>query len=182
LTRKAVSETRKGISPLLYVGVLLLVGALLAYGLGVRFTLTPSIPRGLYLYTDDSLAVGRLATFCPPEEVTTYSLERGYLHRGGCPGDVEPLGKYVLATAGDTVSITAEGLAVNGRAVPGSAVYYRDRVGRKLPHVPFGRHVVGADSLFMFSGHHPLSFDSRYFGPIPASSVISTMRPLWTVE
>jgi type IV secretory pathway protease TraF len=34
----------------------------------------------------------------------------------------------------------------------------------------------------MFSGHHPRSFDSRYFGPIPASSVISTMRPLWTVE
>ncbi len=176
----ADSQTR--ISPLLVVGVLLFVGTLLAYALGVRFTLTPSIPRGLYLYTDAPVAVGRLATFCPPEDVAAYALERGYLHRGDCPGEVEPLGKYVLATAGDTVSISEEGIAVNGRAVPESAVYHRDRGGRELPHFPFGRHVVGEDSLFMFSGHHPRSFDSRYFGPVPASSVISTMRPLWTAE
>jgi conjugative transfer signal peptidase TraF len=177
-----VLTSRKGTSPLLYLGVFLLVGAGLAYTLGVRFTLTPSVPRGLYLYTDAPVAVGRLATFCPPEDVAAYALERGYLHRGSCPGGVEPLGKYVLATAGDTMSISAEGLSVNGRAVPQSAVYYRDRMGRELPHVPFGRHVVGHDSLFMFSGHHPRSFDSRYFGPVPVSSVISTMRPLWTTR
>lgn len=176
----AAAEARRGISPLLYVGALLLVGAALAYALGVRFTLTPSVPRGLYLYTDDPVETGRLATFCPPEDVATYALERGYLHRGSCPGGVEPLGKYVLATAGDTVAIAAEGLTVNGRPVPESAVYHQDRMGRELPHVPFGRYVIGPDSLFMFSGHHPRSFDSRYFGPVPESSVISTMRPLWT--
>lgn len=177
-----VAYMRRGASPLLYVGALLLLAALCAYLLGIRFTLTPSVPRGLYLYTDEPIGVGRLVTFCPPEEVAVYALERGYLHRGSCPGGVEPLGKYVLATSGDTVSLSAQQILVNGRAVPESAVHHQDRVGRELPHYPFGRHVIGPDSLFMFSGHHPRSFDSRYFGPIPTSSVISTMRPLWTAQ
>jgi conjugative transfer signal peptidase TraF len=177
-----VADSRKGISPLLVVGASLFVSALLAYALGVRFTLTPSIPRGLYLYTDDPVAVGRLATFCPPEDVAAYALQRGYLHRGDCTSGVEPLGKYVLAAAGDTIAVAEEGITLNGRAVPESAVYHRDREGRELLHYPFGQFVVGEDSLFMFSGHHPRSFDSRYFGPVPVSSVISTMRPLWTAE
>lgn len=175
-------RARSRFSPLLYAGVLLVGVALMAYVAGVRFTLTPSVPRGLYLYTDEPTTVGRLATFCPPEHVAGYALERGYLHRGGCPSGVEPLGKYVLAGPGDTVIVQAEGLRVNGREVPGSAVLYRDRIGRELPHFAFGEHVVGPDSFFMFSGRHPRSFDSRYFGPIPSSSIISTARPLWTEE
>jgi conjugative transfer signal peptidase TraF len=178
----AAAEARRGISPLLYVGALLLVGAALAYALGVRFTLTPSVPRGLYLYTDDPVETGRLATFCPPEDVAAYALERGYLHRGSCPGGVEPLGKYVLAVEGDTVTLSEEGVQVHGRAVSNSAVYARDVVGRELPHYAFGAHVVGEDSLFVFSGHHPRSFDSRYFGPVPESSVRDVLRPLWTFD
>lgn len=176
------SSYRTRYSPLLYVAVVLLLATLVAYAAGIRFTLTPSVPRGFYLYTDDPVEIGQLATFCPPEDAAAYALERGYLHRGNCPGGVAPLGKYVLAGPGDTVVIREEGVRVNGRAVPGSAVYHRDRMGRELPHYAFGEHIVGPDSLFMFSSHHPRSFDSRYFGPVPASSIISTARPLWTEE
>lgn len=174
------SRTPSPLSPLLYVGGFLLLVAALAYLAGVRFTLTPSVPRGLYLYTDDPIEVGRLATFCPPPDAAAYALARGYLRRGPCPGGVEPLGKYVLAVPGDTVAISPEGIRVNGTEVPNSAVHHRDRIGRELPHFAFGEHIVGPDSLFMFSGHHPRSFDSRYFGPVPASSIISAARPLWT--
>lgn len=168
--------------PLLWLGAALLVAAVVAYAVGVRFTLTPSVPRGFYLQTDDAVEVGRLVTFCPPEDVAAYALERGYLHRGSCPGGVEPLGKYVLATEGDTVILSEEGVQVNGRAVSNSAVYAQDAVGRELPHYAFGEHVVGEDSLFAFSGHHPRSFDSRYFGPVPKSSVRGVLRPLWTFD
>ena len=168
--------------PLLRLGAAFLVAAVVAYAVGVRFTLTPSVPRGLYLQTDDAVEVGRLVTFCPPEDVAAYALERGYLHRGSCLGGVEPLGKYVIAAEGDTVVLNDGDIAVNGRAVPNSAVYARDAMGRELLHYAFGEHVVGKDSLFAFSGHHPRSFDSRYFGPVPESSVQGVLRPLWTFD
>ena len=169
-------------SLLLHAGAALLFTAALLHGLGVRFTLTPSVPVGLYQYTDEEPRLGGLATFCPPDEAATLALERGYLHRGRCPAGSEPLGKYVLALEGDTVDVRPEWLHVNGHPIPNSAVLWRDRLGRELLHIPFGKHVVGADSLFMFSGHHRLSFDSRYFGPVPRTSVISVARPLWTSQ
>ena len=169
-------------SLLLHSGVALLLTAALLHGLGIRFTLTPSVPVGLYRYTDEEPWRGALATFCPPDEAAALALRRGYLHRGRCPGGVDPLGKYVLALPGDTLLIHPEGLHVNGRAIPNSAVLWRDRLGRELLHAPFGEHVVGPDSLFMFSGHHALSFDSRYFGPIPRSSLIAVAHPLWIFD
>jgi len=177
-----VPRLRSFALPLLWLGAALLVAAVVAYAFGVRFTLTPSVPRGFYVQTDDSVDIDRLVTFCPPQDVAAYALERGYLHRGNCPGGVEPLGKYVLAAEGDTVTLTEEGLMVYGRAVPNSAVYAQDMVGRELPHYGFGEHTVGEDSLFLFSGHHPRSFDSRYFGPVPMSSVRGVLRPLWTFD
>jgi conjugative transfer signal peptidase TraF len=166
----------------LVFGALCLALAGSAWLLGVRFTLTPSIPIGFYRYTGEEPAPGRLAIFCPPAHIASPALVRGYLHRGRCPGGVEPLGKYVLAVAGDSVHLTPDGIFVNGRRLEGSAVLHRDSRGRKLPYYPFGEYVVGADSLFMFSGHHPRSFDSRYYGPVPRSNVISTARPLWIFD
>ena len=176
------SFSQSGISPFLRTGILLLLISVCAYMAGVRFTLTPSIPRGLYRYTDESAEKSRLVTFCPPEEAAPYALRHGYLHRGNCPGGAEPLGKYILAGPGDRLSIRPEGLQVNGVSIPNSAVHHVDRMGRELPHYAFGEHVIGPDSLFMFSGHHPRSYDSRYFGPVPRSSIISTVRPLWTFD
>ena len=167
---------------LLTIAVVVLLSAGVAYGLGVRFTLTPSVPRGFYLYGDEAPEVGRFATFCPPEAAARYALARGYLHRGACTGGVEPLGKFILAGPGDTVIVRPEGLSARGRAVPNSALYLKDRMGRDVPHYGFGMHVVGRDSFFMFSPYHARSFDSRYFGPVPRSSLISTARPLWTFD
>ena len=178
-SRNATSRRRRP-HPLLYVAVALLAAAALAWASGVRFTLTPSLPVGFYLRTEPVQERGRLLSFCPPKDAAAYALERGYLHRGSCPGGTEPLGKYVLATTGDTVGIQPGGLSVNGRPIPNSAVLWRDRLGRELPHTAFGQHVVGADSLFMFSPHHKRSFDSRYFGAIDRRRVRSGLRPLWT--
>lgn len=164
---------------ILAFGALCLILAGSAWLLGVRFTLTPSVPIGFYQYTNEEPAPGRLAVFCPPAHVASLALARGYLHSGPCPEGVEPVGKYVLAVAGDRVHLRPDGISVNGRRVARSTIHAHDSDGRPLPHYPLGEHVVGADSLFMFSNHHVRSFDSRYFGPVPRSSVISMARPLW---
>ena len=167
---------------LLKVAFVILAGALLGYVAGVRFTMTPSMPSGFYQLREGSLAKGTMVLFCPPVSAAAFAVERGYLHRGACEGGTEPLGKYVLGLPGDTIWVQPEGIALNGAAIPASSVYHRDRLGRELLHIPFGQHVVGEDSLFLFSSHHPRSFDSRYFGPVPRSSVISVIRPLWTAK
>ena len=126
-------------SLLLHAGAALLLTATVLYGLGVRFTLTPSVPVGLYRYTDEEPRLGALATFCTPDEAATLALQRGYLHRGRCPGGVDPLGKYVLALPGDTVEVRPQGLRVNGEAVPNSAVLWRDPPRPRAPSRPLRR-------------------------------------------
>ena len=164
------------------MAVAILVSVMVAYSAGIRFTLTPSMPIGFYRLVDEPLAKGTIVTFCPPAWAADFALKRGYLHRGSCDGGTESLGKYILAVPGDTLVARPEGLTLNGEAILGSAIYYRDRLGRELMHIPFGQHIVGSDSLFLFSGLHPRSFDSRYFGPVPRSSIISAARPLWTLK
>ena len=170
------------LSPFLYAAVLILIGVIVAYDAGIRFTLTPSMPIGLYRLADEPLSKGVMVTFCPPAWAADFALGRGYLHRGPCDGGTEPLGKYILAMPGDTLMARPEGIALNGKVIPASAIHWRDRLGRELMHLPFGQLVVGPDSFFLFSGHHPRSFDSRYFGPVPRGRILSAMRPLWTLD
>jgi type IV secretory pathway protease TraF len=41
---------------------------------------------------------------------------------------------------------------------------------------------VPADTVWLLSGHDPRSFDSRYFGAVPAASIQGIARPIWVVE
>ena len=56
-----------------------------------------------------------------------------------------------------------------------------DRIGRALP-VWQGCRVIADGQLFLMNWDVPDSLDGRYFGPIPASSVIGRALPLWTDE
>ena len=153
---------------------------LLAVHFGLRFMVTPSLPLGVYRTIDGPPTGGAIVMACLSEPAARLALERGYLWRGGCPGGVVPLGKVVLAVAGDTITLGAEGIAVNRLAVPNSRPRDRDRQGRPLEHYPYGSHVLGPGELWLFSPNHPLSFDSRYFGPVPSTRVISRLVPVWT--
>ncbi len=57
----------------------------------------------------------------------------------------------------------------------------RDRMGRDLP-VWQGCKIIAGDQLFLMNRDIPDSLDGRYFGPLPASSVIGRATPLWTDE
>ena len=148
---------------------------------GLRLNLTGSLPVGLYLEAGGAPARGALVLVCLPADVAAFASARGYVPAGGaCPGGVLPIGKPVLAIAGDTVSVTPGGLLVNGAPVPNSRALVTDRKGRPLPALAVGRYHLGPDELWVVSSYSRLSFDSRYFGAVRVSEVRGRLMPFWT--
>src|SRR5712691_3856800 len=118
--------------------------ALLAAGrlAGLRLNLTGSLPVGLYVAAGAAPVRGALVLVCLPPEVAAFARARGYVpHGGACPGGVVPIGKPVLAIAGDTVTVTRTGLLVNGTPVRSSQALTADRKGRPLPRLAAGRYL-----------------------------------------
>ena len=155
--------------------VLLTVGAWVT---GVRLNLSVSMPQGFYLVSRRDVARGSIVIACLPPNVADFARSRGYVPRGVCPGGTAPLGKRVLALPGDTVTASAEGISVNGVLGPDSRARARDARGRPLRMMRAGRYIVGPSQIWLIS-HHPLGYDSRYFGPLAAASVQAVVRPLW---
>lgn len=157
-----------------------LLGAILvAWFGGYRINLTPSEPLGLWriVKLDRAANVGDLVFICPPRTaVMQEARSRGYLRSGLCPGAVAPLIKTVIAVAGQRVEVAAS-VRVDGCDVARSNLADRDGQGRPL--APFGGGIVPVGSVFLHSGFAG-SYDSRYFGPIPASGILGLAREVLT--
>lgn len=147
--------------------------------IGFRFNVSSSLPPGVYLVISDPPSRGSIVHVCLARREAELARARGYLGPGSCPGDVRPLGKVVLAVAGDVVTLGRDHIRVNGTVVPNSATASEDSQGRPLPHYPWGDHRLGADEFWLFSPRGN-AYDSRYFGPVKSSQLISVLRPLWT--
>src|SRR5713226_5633349 len=148
---------------------------------GLRMNLTGSLPVGVYLVSGAAPSRDAIVLTCLPPRVAAFARERGYVpRRGGCPGRVLPVGKPIVAIAGDTVTVTPSGLFVNGRPVPNSQPLTVDRQGRPLPRLALGRYVVQSGALWVVSSYSRFSFDSRYFGPVETRQVRAGVQPLWT--
>jgi conjugative transfer signal peptidase TraF len=162
---------------LLAFGVL--IGTFQLCGLiGVRLNASPSLPVGLYVTSNRPEAT--LVEFCPAEPFGSFAISRGYRDAGACRDGATPLMKPVVAIAGDVVELSATGIAVNGSLLANTAPRNADSLGRPLTSWPFGRYVVALHTVWVASSHHPRSFDSRYFGPIPTSAIRDHVRPLLT--
>ncbi|MGX9182167.1 conjugative transfer signal peptidase TraF [Mesorhizobium sp. BHbdii] len=124
-------------------------------------------------------AAGDLVFICPPD-TTAFRMarERGYLGRGLCPGGFSPLIKTVVATEGQRIAIGV-GVSIDGLPLPNSDVQPGDAAGSAL--TPFAGGQVPSGFLFLHSDFAG-SYDSRYFGPIPASGLLGRARPLLTFE
>ena len=83
----------------------------------------------------------------------------------------------LLALPGQTVCRTGLTIAVDG--IEMGQARERDGPGRPLP-VWQGCRTLGAGEIFVMNWQSADSFDGRYFGPIPASSVIGRAIPVWT--
>ena len=134
-----------------------------------------SVPVGWYRIEPgnspaDSLHVGSIVLARLPAEPAALAAQRGYL-----PLYI-PLLKRVGAVAPQHVCIVGGVVRIDG--VPVAAVLRADRLGRLLPSWPQCR-ALAEGELFLLSATNPASFDSRYFGPIAASTVIGTAQPIY---
>jgi len=165
------------------LGVLAIAAMLLCTGFGVVFNYTHSAPFGLYREQFDSEASihspAPYVFFCPDRRWPSMRGEPNYRDpMRTCPDGFSPLIKPVVAWPGDLVSVSSDGISVNGHMLKNSAPIERDSKGQKLRPFAAGEYTVGSKELWVVSSFSPRSFDSRYFGPIPLKSVHSWLRPL----
>lgn len=145
---------------------------------GIRVNASSSLPIGLYRTTSDKSA--RLIEFCPVEPFASMSANRGYRKKGNCADGAEPLLKPIVAVPGDIVENSRQGVAVNGKLLLNSGARPSDTKSRLLTHWPFGKYRVDTGTVWVISSFNARSFDSRYFGPVPISSIRYHLRPLLT--
>ncbi|MBW8302270.1 MAG: conjugative transfer signal peptidase TraF [Hydrogenophaga sp.] len=177
--RSVRTEAKRGLAILLVVAVALGIFCEVAFFGCYRINMTPSAPLGLWRIKplDRPVAVGDLVFICPPDiPEIRIARERSYLRAGLCPGGVAPLIKTVVATAGQRVEV-GQDVRVEGLAIANSIVAKVDGKGRALSAYSGG--VVPAGFVFLHSGFKG-SYDSRYFGPLPASGIRGLAQEILT--
>ena len=146
------------------------IGYRLPTALGFCLNLTPSEPVGIYRLVTGGPERGALVWLKRPTG------PRGSVLHRYAPANI-PLIKRVASVAGDAVQVEASGSRIGGTLWPDSAPLDRDAGGRSLQHYPFGTYRVRAGQLWVLS-QHPSGIDSRYFGPVATSRVISRLVPV----
>jgi conjugative transfer signal peptidase TraF len=133
-----------------------------------------SVPIGLYaVRAATQLRRGDLVAVAPPKALAGYLAGRHYL-----PLHV-PLLKHVAGIAGQRVCRLGTRVTVDGVTL-GSALH-RDHRGRPLP-VWHGCRTLGTRDVFLMNASVSDSFDGRYFGPLPASTIFGRLTPVWIVR
>lgn len=148
---------------------------------GYRLNLTPSEALGLWRIKElhRSVAIGDLVFVCPPPSASFLEArERGYLRYGLCASGFAPLIKTIAALPGQHVEIGAD-VVIDGRPIRASVVQTTDGEGRPLR--PFAGGIVPPGHLFLHSSFAS-SYDSRYFGPLPAAGLLGLARPVLTFD
>jgi len=168
------------------IGVVAAVGAVLVAVVvvgvgkaGYRVNLTPSMPLGVYRVGGGELRRGSWVEDCLPAAVARVGLRRGYLERGWCRSSgAMAVVKIVAAIGGDVVRRTSSGVIVDGRIVSGCSggALRVDPSGRPLSAIP-ARSVVPLGSVYL-CGITRLSWDSRYYGPVPVGTVRGIAVPV----
>lgn len=131
-----------------------------------------SLPAGLYrAITVVDRRVGDLVVFEVPEKAKAVVYGRKMLPEGW------PLIKRIAGLGGDTFCVRDGTLYVNEKYV--APVFECDSHGEPLAHVD-GCHTVGADEFLPVSTYIPHSYDGRYFGSVPLSSIKARAAPVWT--
>ena len=162
-------------------GASLLLLGLGCYAAGARINTTKSIPPGLYWTISKPVEKGDYVMFCPPPlGVFDTAKERGYIPAGFCPGHYGYMMKRVLAAKDDAVDIGDEGVRVNGSLLPDSELRKADKGGRPLPRYQDNSYTLNETQVLLMADANPLSFDSRYFGPINRSQIKDVIFPVIT--
>jgi len=130
-----------------------------------------SLPLGAYLLRSGLPRRGLPVAYCLPLAFTHFGLRRGYLRPGRCPAGTQPILKYLAALPGDCVDVDSRGVVRFDRFGGSARALPSDSRGRPIWAYPPGRYRVPPGSVWLV-GTHPRSWDSRYYGPVPAHGVL----------
>ena len=151
----------------------LLAPALLSVSPRLVWNATASAPIGLYAIHPPATAhIGDMVLAWTPASVRTLAAARRYI-----PSNV-PLIKRIAAGPGDTVCARGFAIFIDGRQVARRRL--TDGRGRALPWW-MGCRTLRAGECFLLMTESPNSFDGRYFGPVPLSSILGRATLLWRV-
>ncbi|KUM26734.1 S26 family signal peptidase [Mesorhizobium loti] len=130
-----------------------------------------SAPVGLYGLGLGAARTGDFVLVRMPKMVGQLTDQRGYLPRS------VPLVKRIAALPGEHVCAFNDAIIIGGKIV--ARRLKADAQGRPLPWWNECRALTGSE-VFLINGDASGSFDSRYFGPVPAANIIGRLVPLWT--
>jgi conjugative transfer signal peptidase TraF len=148
---------------------------------GLRYNLTPSMPRGIY-FAVDGWHRGDVVALCAPNAIIDEGVARGYIPHGPggrCYRSSVPLVKVLAGVPGDRVDVSPAGVSINGALWPNSQRRYVTRSGERITQWMTGHFRLPADRVLVL-GVHPESWDSRVWGPVPTSSVRARWIPILT--
>ena len=136
------------------------------------WNVSASVPIGLYLLRSTlDLQPGQLVAAMPPRALASLMATRRYLGVG------VPMLKHVAALPGQTVCRSGRRVRIDG-----AFVAMARRVDSRLRALPVwsGCHRVARSEVFLLNANVGDSFDGRYFGVLPRSTVIGRAVPVWT--
>ena len=138
------------------------------------WNVTASVPIGLYgVRNVQTFAVNDIVIAIPPEPWARTLAHRGLLPHG------TPLIKQVAAIPRQTICRFGLLVFVDGVLIGNARA--SDACGRSLP-IWQGCTTLENNSIFLMNSNEPASFDGRYFGPVPTSSIEGRATPLWTFK
>ena len=156
-----------------------------------RLTLnaSPCVPVGIYqiIPIKKPLHDGEWVRLCPPlapsvrQEVRHHWMDLSA--SSVCADHLVPFIKHVVAVPGQTVTLSARGMTVDGHLIPRTAVQFTAPVPNQyvhLIHYPFGTYTVKPGTFWEVATGIKWAFDSRYYGPIPDRDIRSGARPVYT--
>ena len=134
---------------------------------------TSSVEPGIYWMEPGEVERGSVIETCVGDYGPLFA-ERGYLPPGLCPGGVSRVLKRVAAVEGDVVTLSADGLAVDGMGIA-EPLRTHDGLGRSIPQWPAGTYEVGRNEIWLI-GNHDRALDSRIYGPVDSRQVECCFR------
>lgn len=154
---------------------------------GWSLNLTTCMPLGLYQrgQKPKHLKDGDEVFFCPNPNSPAMQLalkERWLEHALGgnwhCQDGLMPFEKFVVATPGQVVRITRQGIIANGHLLPNSRVIQSIEDGRiKMIHLPYGRYIVPKGKFWDYAPGN-FAFTSTYYGPVAISRILGSIHPV----
>lgn len=133
----------------------------------IYINLTQSLPRGVYrLMPEEGIMCGDI--------VLVVGLEEIGIDRALCP--YNGLLKQIAAFEGDMIDSDGRQIFINGRTLPYSEIFTKDKFGKNLPRQQYP-YIIPNGAAYLTS-QNKYGYDSRYYGPVDKRRIAGKARLL----